>query len=269
VFSLRFLPGLTLQLHTDDALPQPPSYWPRAKPEGGFSVGASLHVAALGAAISSPAHLDRDFQPLEPREANLGSFRVLQSDPLKVECLVGSPPIRALDTAIRLCTLLWVSAHDGILLHATALSNGRSAVIGIAPSGGGKSTLTDLAQASGIVSLSDETVAILPDPASASGYAVWGTPFRSSSVQVPAIEKSPLSALLLLEKSIQPHLIPADVQHSLRTMMQQAYSVVGTSPEVFRRSAKIAKGTSAFRFQFPKSLEAARLLDEAFEASLA
>lgn len=261
---LAFLPRLFLRLTAPSDLA--PS-WPRSTDqEGNFCLGAELRLTS---AVSMPPNR-LTFCPLEAREPKLGWYRIAQQTPLIVECAVGDNAARAVDTAIRLCMLLWVWAHGGLVVHATGLAREGMVAIGLAPSGGGKSTLTDLA--SGFESLSDETVALLPSFSNGGddrGFEVWGTPFRSRALQSPSAEAVPLSAILLLEKSVHPRSLPAPGPAVVRALIEQAYTAPpwACAPgDLLRRSVRISSSVPGFYFQFPKTTEAVSLLEEIFAA---
>ncbi len=258
---LAFLPRLYLRVEAPSGLAPA---WPAPADEGGgLSLGAKL---CLQPAASLRARAPGAC-PLEAREPALGWYRLVQSEPLVVDCALGDNPRRAADTAIRLCMLLWIWARGGLLLHAAGLARDGRAAVALAPSGGGKSTLTDLAQ--GFESLSDETVAVLPTARRrGTGFEVWGTPFRSSAAKPPVSSAVlPLSAVLLLDKAAQPRWLPASGQEAARALIGQAYTALpaaGAPQALLRRAARLTACARAVHFQFPKSSAADALLGEIF-----
>ncbi len=196
------------------------------------------------------------FSLLAAAEPQLGWRRIRNSFPPDIE-LTGCDPMfraRAAETAFRLAALLHVHHHGGLLLHAAGLSDGTGAFVCLAPSGGGKSTLTDLAY--GYDSLSDETVAVIPD--SQHGlWQAWGTTFRSSARKAPVSpRKFPLRGFLILEKFPVPEAVHASPEILARALLGQAYAdapaFTGGRPEQFRKAAALSRTIPAFRFRFPK-----------------
>lgn len=251
---LALLPQLSLRVEAPTELT--PSWPVVAVQGGGFCLGAALRLFQARTACPDDGHL------LEAREPELGWYRLNRWTPLSVECGVGENAPRAIDTAIRLCALLCVWARGGLLLHAAALARDGRAFLCLAPSGGGKSTLTTLAD--GFDSLSDETVAIVPAEDGAT-FACWSTPFRSASPRPPRPMVAALDALLVLDKSPLPRVTPLNGMVALQAILQQAYTappLVGDPPSLLRRAARIAAVVPAHRFQFPKSEAARALLDD-------
>lgn len=256
---LAFLPRFFLRVEApSDLVPS----WPTATVQEGLRLGAKLCLTK--AAATTLSEISAEHRPIEASEPALGSYRVAQATPLTVECAIGDDnQSRAVDTAIRLCMLQWVWARGGLLLHAVGLARDGRAIIGLAPSGGGKSTLTDLA--SGFESLSDETVAILPG--SGAGPEIWSTPFRSSAAKHPVEAICGLDGVLLLEKSASPANRPAAGITLVRTLVEQAYTAppqIGAPRDLLHRAARVATSTPAFHFRFPKGKAAATLLEDLF-----
>jgi hypothetical protein len=166
----------------------------------------------------------------------------------------GSHP-KALDAALRAACLLECEKTGGVLLHAAGLLFGDIALIALAPSGGGKSTLTSLAE--GCLSLSDETVLIEED---GSAYVARGTSFRSSSNKPPQLRSARLAAFLILEKSQIPSYSRASSFDLLRQLSTQAYRLGDRPTEAFHRCRKLAESVPAFLFRFPKNCSANELL---------
>ena len=251
---LALFPQLSLRVEAPTELT--PSWPVVADQGGGLCLGAALRLFETGKACPNDGHL------LEAREPELGWYRLISRAPLSVECGVGENVPRAIDTAVRLCALLCVWTRGGLLLHAAALARDGRAFLCLAPSGGGKSTLTTLAD--GFESLSDETVAIVPSE-DGKTFTCWATPFRSASPRPPQPIVAALDALLVLDKSPLPRVTPLNGMVALQAILQQAYTVpplVGDPPSLLRRAARIAAVVPAHRFQFPKSEAARALLDD-------
>ena len=193
-------------------------------------------------------------------DEQLGWYR-LDDTTLSVEYTLSRPIDRSVGTALRLCALVTTWRRGGLLLHAAGLLNSEcgGALLALAASEGGKSTLTDLAE--GFASLSDETVAVdwITRP------HVSGTTFRSSSTKKPETLTAPLLGLLLLEKCSRASYerVPPDV--AARSLFEQAYRLppaIGGLKPLLQRCGDLAERVPAFRFRFPKNPEAASLLNE-------
>ena len=178
-----------------------------------------------------------------------------------LRCFVG-PGIQPYTAAMQLACSAAVWARGGMLIHGAGLAlDGLGAVAAMAVSGGGKSTLSNLAD--GFLGLSDETLLLWE------GHAprISATPFRSTSTREPQARTEPLRALLVLEKSLEPSygLLPA--QAGVKRLLAQAYELpesIATRAEVFHRASQIAERTPTYRFAFPKAPEARELLTRLF-----
>ncbi len=252
--NLALLPQLSLRVEAPTELT--PSWPVVAAQGGGFCLGAELRLFQARTACPDDGHL------LEAREPELGWYRLNRWTPLSVECGVGENAPRAIDTAIRLCALLCVWARGGLLLHAAGLARDGRAFLCLAPSSGGKSTLTTLAD--GFDSLSDETVAIVPAEDGAT-FECWSTPFRSASPRPPRPMVAALSALLVLDKAPLSRATPLSGLVAAQAILRQAYTappLAGDRATLLNRAARVATAVKALRFQFPKSDAARSLLDD-------
>jgi hypothetical protein len=151
----------------------------------------------------------------------------------------------------------------GFLIHSAGICRADAkAVMVVAPSGGGKSTLTDLA--GGFCSLSDETLFVR-------GTEVYGTPFRSSARKPPEPRQAAISAILILEKTSSPRYFRAAVRDALSAMLPEIYRLpreIASSAEVLHRAKLLAESVPAYRFRFPKSPAANDLLTKLFDEEL-
>lgn len=148
------------------------------------------------------------------------------------------------------------------LMHAAGLCLSERAVVVVAPSGGGKSTLMDLAQ--GFSSLSDETLLL-------STSTVVGTPFRSSANKPPEPRTAPIAAVLLLEKAPSSSYSRVDARTALTAILPEMYrppESLASSAEILHRAKLLAESVPAYRFRFPKSPAANDLLKRLFEEEL-
>jgi hypothetical protein len=169
---------------------------------------------------------------------------------IRLQCAIGmSPPGQA-----------------GLLVHSAGLAlPGCGAVVALAPSGGGKSTLSNLC--SGFVGLSDETVLLCPGPPP----RIFATPLRSSSTQVPQPRTEPLKALLFLEKNVQPSFARILPPEALKLLLAQAYKLpqeIASTALLFKRATELVQKVPAYRFAFPKSPAAQELLLRLFDEAL-
>jgi hypothetical protein len=176
-------------------------------------------------------------------------------------CFVG-PGIQAYTAAMQLACSAAVWARGGMLIHGAGLAlEGQGAVAAMAVSGGGKSTLSNLAD--GFLGLSDETLLLWE----ATPPRISATPFRSSSTREPQARTEPLRALLVLEKSLEPSFERLPAQAGVKRLLAQAYELpesIATRAEVFHRASQIAERTPTYRFAFPKAPAARDLLARLF-----
>ncbi len=183
----------------------------------------------------------------------LGTFSV-DGDHLSCACDWNFDSIRLV---LQLCCALGAWRTGGVLLHGAGLiASDDASVLALAPSGGGKSTLTDLVR---LRSLSDECVIAHPGPPP----TLAGTVIRSSARKTPSLETRPLRALLLLEKSVRPFYEKLHSADGLRALAHQAFrfpSELGMKGSVLSRLAPVANSVPTYRFAFPKSAQADDLL---------
>ncbi len=113
-----------------------------------------------------------------PFDGNLGqgSYTVV-GDRLRI-----AAPLTDLrgEAIVRLAWAVLTERLGGVLLHASGVKRGDSAVIVCGKSGTGKSTLARHARNAGAQLLSDEIIQWLPDTEQRQGR-VWGTPFFSEA----------------------------------------------------------------------------------------
>jgi hypothetical protein len=148
--------------------------------------------------------------------------------------------------------------QGAFLVHSAGLClPGRGAVVVLAESGGGKSTLSTLSES--FTGLSDETTLLRVGPPA----LVSATPFRSQSTKVPEQRTEPLRAFLVLEKSLTPRFTRLPAQEGLRAILRQAYllpETVAPPRELFARARALAESVPTYRFAFPKDPVADTLL---------
>lgn len=183
-----------------------------------------------------------------------------------LRCFVGPGP-QAFSAALQLGCGMATWPRGGMLIHGAGLAlDGIGAVAALAVSGGGKSTLSNLAD--GFLGLSDETLLLWDnDPP-----RISATPFRSSSHREPQPRSEPLRALLVLEKSLEPSYERLPPHQGMKRLLAQAYQLpdlIAPRAEVFARASSLARSVPTYRFAFPKSPEAALLLRRFFDEELA
>jgi len=190
-----------------------------------------------------------DGAPIEA-EVDLSGREPHQIGSIRLQCAIGASSF----------------GQSGLLIHGAGLAlEGRGAVAAFAPSGGGKSTLSNLAER--FSGLSDETVLLVPGPPS----QIFATPLRSSSIKVPEPRVDPLRALLILEKSLEPSFTRVSPQVAMRALLAQVYKLpteLAPPAQLFKRAAKLVENVPAYRFAFPKSPAAQDLLLRLFDDEL-
>lgn len=139
-----------------------------------------VHLAAFQVTAGDPALTIRRHatlaEPAQVAEGPLGRCRfVVTGDRLDVEVNDGAFPA---ELVLRLAWYLVTTRRGGVLLHASALSDGTHALVACGKSGDGKSTLSRLCARSGLALLTDEIVQIFPEGTCA------GSPFRSDEDNV-------------------------------------------------------------------------------------
>jgi len=184
-------------------------------------------------------------------EVDLSNREAHQVASIRLQCAIGVAP----------------AGRAGLLVHSAGLAlPGRGGVVALAPSGGGKSTLSNLCTE--LVGLSDETVLLRPGPPA----LITATPLRSSSVKVPEARTEPLRALLFLEKSPEPSYARMAKPEALRLLLAQAYKLpteIATTAHLFKRASELVENVAAYRFAFPKSPAGQELLLRLFDEELA
>lgn len=221
-------------------------HWKQWSPTGGEALRKGLVLEALNAEPGE-GHGDESFVWSD-------GFSLLHCRIAPLQRSVASSLLRAFTVAA------WQSQR--FLIHASGLCSAGRAVVVVAPSGGGKSTLMDLAQ--GFCSLSDETLLL-------STSAVVGTPFRSSASKPPEPRTAPVAAVLLLEKAASASYSRVDARTALTAILPEMYrppEPLASSAEILHRAKLFAESVPAYRFRFPKSPAANDLLKRLFDEEL-
>lgn len=162
-------------------------------------------------------------------------------------------------SALRACAIAASWAKGALFLHGAGLASHHRSLLLVAESGGGKSTLVDIADQ--LVPLSDENVVLFP-----STGALAGTPFRSSSKRrAEPSHSAPLSAICFLRKGARVNLEVAPRDMALRELLAQVYRPSpshASASDILRRASKAVSIVPCYSFEFPKSKDAAAPLYE-------
>jgi hypothetical protein len=153
-------------------------------------------------------------------------------------------------------------APDGALLHAAGVIVRDRALLFLAPSGGGKSTLSRLV-GDRFPLLSDETVCVRPSR-DGSGYLAYGTSLWSTAGPKRIPERGfPLAALCFLEKGPLKWARLAR-RKALRELMVQYHLRLspGAATESLDFGLRLLEEVAAYRLRFPVDAQLEPLFDE-------
>jgi energy-coupling factor transporter ATP-binding protein EcfA2 len=107
-------------------------------------------------------------------------------------------------------------AHEGgLLLHASAISEGERGSVFFGPSGSGKTTVARLS--AGRTILTDELVIIKPHNG---GYRAYGTPFWGEFTPGRSNTRAELMGLYSLKKAGRNYLVPMDRAQAVAELYQ-------------------------------------------------
>ena len=195
----------------------------------------------------------REGRPLNPRRPE-GPRLLIRDTVLHVE-----PPQDALDAelALRAAFYLGPVGQGGVLLHASGVAFGGTALVAVGPSGAGKSTFARLARRAGGELLSDEVVSLLPDG------RVLGTPFRSDPDMVGTAREARLGGLFALVHAPAESLEPLAPVAVVPLLLAQAFRApLGglTQAGLLQRVAALASHFPAWCFSFRNHPEAGAYL---------
>ncbi|GIV19131.1 MAG: hypothetical protein KatS3mg023_0882 [Armatimonadota bacterium] len=135
------------------------------------------------------------------------------ADSAEVTCLRSA---YAVDSFLRTLLALYLPQHEGLILHASAVSHGGKGYVFAGRSGAGKSTVARLLADRAEV-LSDELVAIRHMP---SGWWTFGTPFWGEFTRAGVNLSAPLQAIYLLRHATQHRLEPLPRRDTLTAILQ-------------------------------------------------
>lgn len=141
-------------------------------------------------------------------------------------------------------------APEGALLHAAGASIDGQGFLFVAPSEGGKTTVSGLLSREAVL-LSDETICVRPDPDRPGRYAIYGTCFWSGPAYPSRAGAVPLEAVCFLRKGALS-LTPLSRRQALRELLAQLHLPI--DPEAPRHALAFAdrllSGTPAFALTF-------------------
>jgi hypothetical protein len=227
-------------ISVSEAVELPASHWDAADP-GAEQVQLELIRAATTESRADRLRITTDDRVIE-FDVDLSMLQPHQDASVRLQCAIAASR----------------TGRAGLLVHSAGLGlPNRGAVVALAVSGGGKSTLSNLSTQ--FFGLSDETVLLTPGPPP----TISATPLRSISEKIPEPRTEPLKALLFLEKSLQPSYTRIPPHEALPRLLAQAYKFpteLATTAHLFKRASQLVENVPAFRFAFPKSPDAQTLL---------
>jgi hypothetical protein len=174
----------------------------------------------VGRGCSPPAVLARLFEGPEPRWIPEGRDRAFAQSPLNAD----------LFAAVLRAAMCQALAPDGALLHAAGVVLDDQGFLLIAPSEGGKTTISRLLSSQADI-LSDETICVRPDPSRSSHYAIYGSCFWSGPAYPSRAGGFPLRAVCFLRKGPLA-LSPLPRACALRELLSELYLPIGSSAAV-------------------------------------
>ncbi len=208
---------------------------------GGPSTGRQLSEDEISLEIKK--HAATNFPPIDPRHP---SVRYQWNNSARhLTCFDPSGAELGIATKFAASILAWRQGR--ILIHGAGLRRNAVGILCLAPSGGGKSTLSDLCV--GFDCLGDEAQIVSPN-------SLEGTAIRSASRRSPVLIQAPFSHCLFLEKaSSHPSFTPLSSGESFSLFLPQVFAPpaeLATTQDVFRRCAAILAKVKCHKFAFPK-----------------
>jgi hypothetical protein len=199
-------------------------------------VGKSDLEPALTVALRFTGKLDYRASSTSSAEAQLSSDA--ETLPLHLSAVCRAAMSQAL------------SQQGGALVHAAAAVIDRQAILLVAPSEGGKTTLSGLLASERVPILSDETIALRPQEKSG-GFTAHGTFFWSGPILPTLSGGWPVRCVALLEKGpLGIERVPAG--DALGRFLREWH--VASDPEATSRALTVAtsllEGAPAYRFSF-------------------
>jgi hypothetical protein len=141
-------------------------------------------------------------------------------------------------------------APEGALLHAAGASIDGQGFLFVAPSEGGKTTVSGLLSREAVL-LSDETICVRPDADRPGRYAIYGTCFWSGPVYPSRAGAVPLKAVCFLRKGALS-LTPLSRRQALRELLAQLHLPIdpGAPRHALAFADRLVSGTPAFALTF-------------------
>ncbi|MHB8416996.1 MAG: hypothetical protein ACYDCL_02900 [Myxococcales bacterium] len=141
-------------------------------------------------------------------------------------------------------------APEGALLHAAGAAIDGAGFLLVAPSGGGKTTISRLLSRTATI-LSDETICVRPDPGRPGRYVIYGTCFWSGPAYPSRAGALPLRAVCFLRKG-ELSLAPLSRPRALRELLAELHLPIGAgaAPHSLDFADRLLAGTPAFTLSF-------------------
>ncbi len=220
---------------------------------------AALELVEQAASISpAVAPVSGVREPSLRVDLSLGSAPCFQPRGRK-QAAAESPPDGLGFIPVLRAAMCQALAPDGALLHAAGASIDGAGFLLVAPSGGGKTTISRLLSQDAVL-LGDETICVRPDSARPGRYAIYGTCFWSGPAYPSRAGAVPLAAVCFLRKG-GFSLTPLSRPQALRELLGQLHLPVGASPEYALEFAhRLLSATPAFELSFTLDSEPASLL---------
>lgn len=173
------------------------------------------------------------------------------------------------------------ASRDRIVLHGAMVVRGDAAVVAVAPSGTGKSTLAEAAHSAGIQTLSDDTCAIVP--AGEGWTAIAGAPVLSPRAPDGSgdrtridlgLDQTPrrLASILIAERGAEPAITPLSPAEAAVAVLSNSF-LLDHDPESLRawmsRIAQLCRRIPVCSLTVPEGVpripEVLPLIDELLE----
>ena len=153
----------------------------------------------------------------EPRWVPNGRDRAAAESPLDVTSFV----------AVLRAAMCQALAPEGALVHAAGIALDGQGVLLVAPSEGGKTTISRLLSSHADI-LSDETIGVRPDATRPGRYALYGSCFWSGPAYPSRAGAFPLRAICFLRKGALS-LAPLSRARALQELLAQLYLPIGAT----------------------------------------
>lgn len=178
----------------------------------------------------------------EPRWIPKGRDRALAESPLDEDQL----------TAVLRAAMCQALAPEGVLLHGAGVVLDEQGILLIAPSGGGKTTISRLLSRQADI-LSDETVCVRPDPRRPGGYLLYGSCFWSGPAYPSRAGGFPLRAICFLRKG-SLGVAPIARTQALLELLRELHLPIGgatAAADALAVAGRLLDAVPAHAFRFP------------------